>query len=227
MLYLDNVPASEACLLIERRPARPIPRRKQLRWDVPGRSGALIVPLDAWENVSLTYELAVLPTPGVTLESAVDAAVAFLTAPGYRRLADTCWPGVFYLAACQGGQELADVLHRARRARVAFDAMPQRWRTDGETAVLFTAAGTVWNPTKQNARPLLRLTGSGAGALTIGSSTLTLADPNNQTLDCAALSAVGGGAVSGAWPILPPGASAIGFTGGVTGVSVVPRWYDI
>ena len=58
MLFLNGIPASDVGVIVEHRPPRPIPRRRTLSWEVPGRSGRLVRQLDERDNVSLSYDLA-------------------------------------------------------------------------------------------------------------------------------------------------------------------------
>jgi len=227
LLYLNNIPGSNVGVVVEHRPRRPIPRRLSLSWDVPGR-GKVSLLLDEWENVTLSYELAVLPPPHTPLGAAVDAAVAWLQQGDDMRLYDDTDPGVFYLVAYTGGQDLEDVLHRAKRVTVKFDARPQRFLLSGENVLTFTAPGSIVNPTIYPAKPFLTLHGSGAGTVTLGSATLSAENVDGLTLDCETHRTGGNsGAVSGAWPTLSAGATALSFSGGVTAVEIMPRWYAI
>lgn len=226
MLYLNNIPASDVGVIVEHRPRRPLPRRQCLSWDVPGR-GRILRQLDAWDNVTLQYELAIVPLPGTSLAATADLAAAWLNQGGYMRLYDDTDPDVFYLAACPGGQDLEPVLHRAREIKVSFDAKPQRFLLSGERETVFSAAGALENPTPYRAKPLITLSGSGEGVLTIAGNNTTLSNCAGAVLDCEACAFSGSGTLSGLFPELAPGSNAVSFSGGITAVKIVPRWYMI
>ena len=227
MLYLNNIPASDVGVIVEHRPRRPVPRRKSYAWDVPGR-GRILRQLDAWENVTLQYDLAVVPLPGTSLAATVDLAVAWLNQGGYMRLWDDTDPDVFYLAAFPGGTDFEDVLHRARRARVSFDARPERFLLSGEAATVFSANGAIENPTAYSAKPLITLRGSGSGAIQIAGLSFTASNVNGLVIDCEAQTTTGPSAtIQGSWPKLDPGSNPITFSGGVTSLEIVPRWFEI
>ena len=226
MLFLNGIPASDVGVIVEHRPPRPIPRRRTLSWEVPGRSGRLVRQLDERDNVSLSYDLAVVPVQGRSLSDTVDAAVAWLQQDGWMELYDDADPDVFYLAQYLGGQDLAAVLHRARRARVPFDCLPERRLRSGTVPVLYTAAATIYNPTPNIARPRITLAGSGSGTVTVGERTLSVSNCNGLSIDCDTRLVTGPtGTVTGDFPQLPPGANALSFTGGVTSVTLEARWY--
>ena len=227
MIWLDHVPSDEVGILIEHRRTRPIPKRKYIEWTVPGRSGKVYRWLDVWENVPLKYDIAVSRRHG-ELSGMIDTAVNWLTRGGIRRLEDSEDPNVFYLVAFPGGEELKPVLSLGKRATITFDAAPQRWLKAGEQSILFSDAGTLHNPTGYVAKPLLTLTGSGAGTLTLGEKTLSVSECDGLTLDCETCQrSLSSATVTGEWPTLPDGATAVSFTGGIQSVAIVPRWFAI
>ena len=114
--------------------------------------------------------------------------------------------------------------------------MPQRWLKNGQRPIELSAAGTLHNPTGHTALPLLTIRGSGAATLTDGTRTLTLTVTDGMRIDCQEEEAwleSGGvitnlnGAVSGSFPRLGRGDTTISWTGGITGVTLIPRWYDL
>lgn len=227
MLYLNDIPASDVGVIVEHRPRRPVPRRKSYAWDVPGR-GRILRQLDAWENVTLQYDLAVLPLPGTSLEATVDLAVSWLSQGGYMRLWDDTDPLVYYLAAFPGGADFESVLHRARRARLSFDARPERFLLSGSEPFVLSGSGAVVNPTAYSAKPLITLRGSGSGAIQVAGLSFSASNVSGLVIDSEAQQTTGPSAtVQGSWPQLIPGSNTITFSGGVTSLEIVPRWFEI
>lgn len=102
-----------------------------------------------------------------------------------------------------------------------------------------TAAQALTNPTPFRAYPLVEITGT--GTVTIGDTTLTISSNANPPiyLDCELMEAykLVGGVVTSAnaqitmsnhiFPSLPPGASVIQASSGITGLKVTPRWWRL
>lgn len=231
MIWINGIGADQVHLIVEHHPRRPIPKRKTLRYSIPGGMDR-IVPLDAWELVPKSYDLALDPGPE-GFDTALQAAVAWLMQPGdargWLRLEDSYDPDVFRWASFSGGGEVEPYFARHGHVTVSFECDPRRWRKDGEVPVAFAAAGSLHNPTIYAAKPLITVHGSGAGTLTVGSRTLTLTNCNGIILDCDLEEASGvtnaNSTASGAYPTLPVGDTAVSWTGGVTDIEIIPRWF--
>ena len=233
MIYLNNVSGASVGVIVEHRPARPIPRRQTLSWTVPGRSTPVVRELDAWEPIELSYEIAVAQVSPVPLSSTVDMAVAWLTQGGELQLYDDTDPNVFYRVRSRGGGSLAPILHRARRATVKFDADPRRYLLTGETPVTVEVgdSATLDNPTANTATPriLVHAASSDAaqpGSITVGGAVLSFADGRDLVIDCErryASKTVT--ATDGVWPILPPGQTTVSLTGEGLSAEIFPRWF--
>lgn len=230
MIYLNGISCRAVGILVEHRAERPIPKRRSLRWTVPGRNGDLIRYLDSWENVPLSYDIAVLPRSG-SLAQTVDAAVAWLCQGGVMRLEDDTDPDVFQLVTYDGGEKLSDVLHRARRATVTFEARPERFYKAGESAIASAGGLSLINPSIYPAKPKLALTGSGSGSVVIGGKALTVSSCSGVILDCEnhSVSGIVGTPpeITGSWPVLPAGETEVTLTGGVTSAEIIPRWWTL
>lgn len=237
MIKFNNVSSGTLGVYVEQYPDRPIPQRKHEVFSVPGRSGDIIVMEDAWENVEQSYDI-YLSAEAAGLPIVANAVVAWLMgASGYARLEDDYNGEIFRLAAFTGPVDLANILNAFGRATIKFNCQPQRFLKSGETAVNFTQAGTLSNPTGFKAKPLVTVSGSGSGTITLNGSTLTISTiTDGMILDCAeheAYSISGGivtnlnSKVSGDWPVFGSGSNAVAFTGGVTGLSIIPRWYEL
>ena len=109
---------------------------------------------------------------------------------------------------------------------------PFKTRTAAVPDIALAVSGSsVYNPGDVPALPLITLTGSGDGSLTVGGKTLQVYGVSagwqvdfdlRWILD--ALGAPQWNACAGDFGFLPPGASAVSWTGGITAVSIAPRW---
>ena len=91
------------------------------------------------------------------------------------------------------------------------------------------------NPTAFTALPLITVTGTGAGTLTVGDVTVTI---NSMPRGVIVLDSDTQNAYYGAFnlnstisapefPTLPAGESVVRWTGGITGVEIIPRWATV
>lgn len=233
MIEFHGVRSTALRVFVEHYPQRPIPKRRVERFTVPGRSGDVIAVEDAFENTIQRYDI-YLSGEAAGLPLVAAAAAQWLCVPGYQRLEDEYDRDTFRLAQFIGPVDLENLLNEFGRATIEFDCMPQRFLKSGAQALTLTNGATLNNPTGFAAEPLITVHGAGAGTLTVGSATLTLTDCGELALDCReeeAYRLTGGAAfnlnstVIGKYPRLGAGATAFSWSGGVTGVTVIPRWW--
>lgn len=202
---------------------------------VPGRNGDLIYAEGTFENVALTYRMAI--REDVTdLLAKVDAMKAWLypCADNYYKLTDSEDRAVYRMAQFVGPFDLDAFFLRFGAVEVQFNAKPQRFLLSGDVSSSFSQAGTLSNPTVFPAKPLIRV--YGAGTVGIGSQTITIAagatdhiDIDTDTCLCYEGAENRGGLVtlSGDWSEY----ALKGETGitldGVTKVEITPRWWKL
>ena len=116
---------------------------------------------------------------------------------------------------------------------------PQRFLLTGQDPVDLAAPGVITNPTAFPALPLIRVTGSGAGTLSVAGCTVELlAIDGHVWLDSETMEAYrqdgsrapenkNGTVVAPEYPQLKPGGNQITWTGGVTAVEITPRWWEL
>lgn len=223
---------------VEKFPAQIGAQRKHNTVSVPGRNGDLHFLENAFTNYTQVYECyfhGELSTP-----EQAHAVKAWLLGDGsYRRLEDIYDPQHFRLASFRGPLDIENILNKYGRCTVCFDCAPQAFLKSGEYAVSFSTAGVLHNPTAYTALPMITVYGNAAGTLTIGANTVTIksiADP--LILDCDtqnAYSQPGDGAPQNQngnilaipFPSLSPGDNVISFTGGITRIEIIPRWWEL
>lgn len=237
MIQFNGVSSGSLGCYVEHYPARPIPKRKSESFSVPGRSGDVIAAQDAWENVEQSYDI-YLSAEAAGLPIVSGRVVEWLMQPrGYARLEDDYNPDIFRMAIFLGSVDLKNTLNAFGRASIKFNCQPQRWLKSGETPWSSAGSEALVNPTGFPALPLIVVHGSGSGTVTVGAATVSIsAITDGMVLDCAegeAYAESGGTvsnlntAISGDFPVLGAGETAVSFTGGVTAVEITPRWYEI
>ena len=221
-------------VIVEHYPIRVLPERVQTATEIAGRNGALLMVDGNWQNYEQEYEV-YISAEKRGLVRAARAVAEWLTAPvGYQRLEDSYEPDVYRMAFYEGGQDIESILNRFGRATISFNCKPQRFLKSGEATKTFTAAGSLTNITKFDALPVITVYGSGAGTVTVGGITVTLSAIDEYTvLDCELMDAFKGSVnknptvTATEFPKLVPGVNTISFSGGVTSLEIIPRWWTI
>ena len=207
------------------------PKRAYTEKTIPGRNGTLLIDEGRFLNVDLVY-------PAIITDDMPNKIDAFLndlaSMTGYQRLEDTYHPYEFRMAQFTGEVkvETEGYMNRHGSFSISFNTMPQRYLKSGEKAISFTSNGKIMNRTQMPSKPYLRIFGSAAGTVGIGSETITISSISTYVdIDCEIMDAFKGstncnGNVSFTGPItIPAGEHGITKSGGITKVEVTPRWY--
>lgn len=199
---------------------------------VPGRSGTL-TPLNSntFNNFQLTYQCYMTKE----MKSKLDELRAYLNAfSGYQRLEDTINPTYYRMARYNGSFEVGDKDKQGATFSIKFDCMPQKFLKSGEATITLTASGTIKNPTNYDAKPILKIYGT--GEVKIGTSIIKVKKAGTQYIefDCDTLNAFEGADNRNSnielvkEPLLIANiATGITLGSGITKVEIKPRWYTI
>lgn len=227
--------SAELGLSITEYPSYTTAQRVVDTYDVPGRSGALVFDTGAYGNVTQTYSVYLKAKPLTTYQAARSVAAWLLGARGYQRLEDSYDPDVYRLAAFTGPLDVSSWFAKYGRATLEFNCMPQRWLKSGQLPVTPGSGDYLYNP-GETALPLIQITGSGAGTLSVGAYRVTISDipAAGLTLDAETQDAYSGTqnanslvTLASGFPVLQPGQNVVAWGGGVTGVQITPRWWQL
>lgn len=213
------------------------PKRDVSFQEIAGRSGDLIMDNNRWHNVEVTY-CCVIPVAFAPKFEEFRGKLLCLS--GYQELEDTIYPQVFRLGIITEPIK-PEVMRRndTGRFEVTFNCKPQRFLHEGTWAHEFTEESGLYNNFGHAAKPLITVYGTGPGTLTIGDATVEIKALEDQiTLDCEMQNAyrqVGDAAVENKnsdiyapeFPQLKSGLNAVSWTGDITEVHIVPRWWII
>lgn len=208
------------------------PRRDTESVEVAGRNGSLTVDNGRWENVTVSYSVAVY---GEEFRARMDAVRAWLlSGVGYMRLEDDYHPDEYRMARYSGRVEWdVNMLARTGQTTLEFDCWPQRFLRHGAQAVQVSNGGVLYNPTQFAALPLLELTLTGDAKLQIGDVPMSIAGYTGKMLiDCELQDAYRDGANLNRYltaPEFPQLAreTRVSWTGGISSLLVTPRWWTI
>lgn len=206
------------------------PARDTTSVTIPGRNGELILDNGRFKNITVTY-----PAFLRGMDTYAAAARSWLLSPrGYKVLTDDYHPDEFRMGVYTGGISFDPTAwnHNAE-VEISFNCKPQRFLVSGQTDVAQTNGGTIENPTFFDSLPLITVTGTGDGTISVGGQTVTLTgltggivlDSDIQDAYYGSLSA--NSLMTGDFPVLHPGTNGVAWTGGITAVSITPRWWRI
>ena len=208
--------------------------------EVPGRSGDVLNPQNRYKNkiVSYTGFMKTSDFAGATKRERLSAGTRALKgwlladAGAYHDLTDDYDPGFTRRAYISGETAISEVLDRPDGVEltISFNCEPFMY---GPTATdsTFTTSGTISNPNEFSSLPLITITMSSGGTLTVGSKTWTIGTysgtlyVDSEVMDWYDAGALKNNLVTGdGFPELEPGSNSISFTGGISKVVITPRW---
>lgn len=233
-LYFNGHSSDEYFCHIEHKPEIPVPEAKYEEYEVPGRNGKLHADLGYYDNITVTYQL-YFHGKNPTAEDARTVKKWLAGTPGAHQLSDGYDPSFFYFATAKPGS-ISNILNKYGRLSVDFDCDPRHFLVSGYQATALENGQTLLNPLDQVALPYLEITGNGAeGKVVVNGVEFAAMPPADRVLyaDCENWDAyVTGGTnanalVGGTWPTLRPGENTISWSGGVTGVTLTPRWWTL
>lgn len=223
---------------VEAYPALDRPRRKFTKMEIPGKTGDIIIFEDAWADYEQEYEI--YAGDGTTDNAPgkfIDVMSWLHSANGYARLEDTYDTSTYRMAYFTGPTDVENVLNRYGRAKIKFMCKGKRFLKSGETVVTVSATNTnITNPTAFASAPIIKVTGSGSGTLTVGGTLVTLNSiATGMLIDCERMVVTdAAGDVNlnsymqlGDFPKITAGTSVVKFTGGVTKLEITPNYFVI
>lgn len=208
--------------------------------EVPGRSGDVLNPQNRYKNKAVKYTgfIRTKDFQGNTKREALSAGLRAIKgwllsdAGAYHDLTDDYDPGYTRRAYIYGETAITDILDRADGAEftITFSAAPFMYGP-AEQDTEITGSGAITNPNEFASLPLIAITMSGAGTMTIGNRTWQIGANSgtlyvdSEAMDWYTAGALKNGIVEGdGFPVLQPGANNVSMTGGISKVTITPRW---
>lgn len=237
VIIFNGIPSTNYGIHVETPPVYATPERDYGVVHIPGRNGDLVIDNGSYKNVTRKYSISVGEIDGNFTTLAAGVSEWLHSASGYARLEDSYESDYFRLAYYVADAEMENLFHQAGKMSIEFNCKPARFLKAGERAVPFTTAGSISNPTFQKSFPKLTVVVSGSGTLTIGDQTTTISGLTNSTrmvIDSELQDVYEEGSLtnlnskvsfSDGFPLLSPGVNTITFTGSITSVEVIPRWW--
>lgn len=209
------------------------PERNVTSQEVVGRNGNLLFDMGNFKNITVKYPAAIKEDMPSRVRDFLNYAGSL---KGYQRLEDTYHPYEFRMGRLKSNVDIESFgyMNRGGKFNLEFDCKPQRFLKSGENTITFTAAGRILNRTQFDAKPYLRIYGSGAGTVGIGSETITITSISSYVdVDCEIMDAFKGSTNCNSNVsftddiVLRSGETGIAITGNITQVDITPRWWII
>jgi phage-related protein len=200
---------------------------------VPGKNGDLFFDNERFENLDVKYPAFIY----ANFDQNISALRNFLSSQkSYQRLEDTYHPDEFRLAVFKEAIDPEVWFDNSfGEFDVVFNCKPQRFLKSGEVKKTYTNRSfSITNPTLFDAKPLIRVYGS--GDLTIGGTVITISDIASYVdLDFDTMNAYRDTVSKNRqvvvssidYPPLKPGTNNITFSTDISKIEITPRWYII
>lgn len=242
-LYVDGVDLSTYGVYISGSGTYGAPSRKLELTDIPNKNGAILGIDKSYSNISVSYPCFIY----ASLDTNIANLRSFLLSrSGYVKITDDYHTGEYRLGIYEGPftptiQKTGD----AGSFTLTFNCMPQRFLDSGDTIITgLKNGGTVSNPTRFNALPIIYLKKVAGGTFTINGVTLSYYASGanyNVTIDCANMECYDtdtgdscNNKISSTtfdFPVLSPGTNTIttnlGWNESDGDLKIQPRWWSL
>lgn len=215
-------------------PKRRKPKRKMTVTQIPGTNREVVDMEDAWETYEQPYSMFVGDGSLDFVEEALADVAKVLYKTGWQVLLDDYDPDHYRLAYFQGPFDVENRKTRVGKFDISFVCRAERFLETGDTPVLVPSGEGITNPTSYASKPLIKITGSGSGTLTVGDTIMSFTDILDYLyIDCDKMDVYRlptedrNSLMSGEFPILESGINVIAFTGGITSCEITPKWWEL
>ena len=203
------------------------PKERSKQTTIPGRPGSLttLEGEDVYDDLTLTA------TCFIRDRALIPAIAGWLKGSGTVTFANR--QGGFYYARIANQIPFEKILRGNPHCSFAvnFRCSPPFWYASGVQPITLTQSTTpVVNPGSVYSEPVITIYGSGDITLMVGQSIVELTDVDgNIVLDCALKEAYKGTTLmnehmSGDFPVLMPGQTAVSWSGSVSRIVIQPNW---
>ena len=235
IVMFNGISSLDYGIQVEHPPEYQAPARDYEVIHVPGRNGDLVIDNGSYQNVNRSYQMAIgdLQKDYTSMANVISEWLHSVS--GYARLEDSYELEYYRMAMYQDEISVENIMQHAGRLTVDFNCKPQRFLKSGEEIVKITKRTTLYNPTGFNSLPCITVYGSGRGVLSVGQHIVTISNINGSiVLDSEIQDAYKGTVNRNAditlnkgFPEFIPGENSITWTGGITYVEVIPRWWTL
>lgn len=225
-ISFNNQSSADFGLYVAEKDIYSAPAYDQQFVSVPGRNGDVVIDNGRYNNADVSYTCYCK-----NLSANVSHIKLWLCQPGYFKLTDSYDPLYFRYAAFASKLKIDEMLRNVGKAQLVFNCKPFRYSLSGQNRTTLTASGTIRNPESFASLPYIKITGSGAVTLNIGSkaysftSIPTYLEVDSELMCCYKGSTLYNNRIGFTeFPVLLPGNNNISWTGSVSKVEIIPNW---
>lgn len=242
MIIWAGTSSKDVGMVVEHYPSVTIPQKKIEVQKVPGRNDDIVISTGAFDNYTQTYD-AFLDVKYIGgLEGAMPKIVDWLLGhDGYYRLEDTYFPDVYRMAYYTGGAEFVSMFNEYGEGKLTFTCAPEKYLKSGEQPIEMTKGKKLINLTSFPASPVIWIKGDGlsSGTLQVNDKTFAISIvPDSIIVDVQRHKAYSiepdgseinrSNRITGNYEdLILKKETSITWTGGITGVEIIPRWWTI
>ena len=241
MIEFAGIRSDERYLIVEHYPQRFFPKRKYIVQTVPGGGDIVLSESDdAFSNYDQPYSV-FFDSKGPGLSQASRKIAEWLLGnPGYQRLEDSYDPDFYRMAYCKGGEQFVNWLNEYGQGTLTFTCAPKRYYKSGEIPIIATKNMKLYSPSTFKSKPLIRITGSGSGEITITdkngtAKTFAIGSLSGTTvIDSERHTAVRNGSTNVNNNVTSPyenlyldSESTITWNNAISTLTITPRWWTI
>lgn len=225
-------------IVVERVPNMNRPARKFDKFSVPGRSGDIIQQYDAWENITVSYDIWFTNNHYKDLYAPAKAreiSAWLYGADGYARIEDSFEPDYYRLGYFEGPLDIELMLLKFGRCTITFNCRPERYLKTGDIWQQHSSTFVITNPTHFDAKPLIKVYGPFEwGLISVQGNTLIVENVNDymiidsDSMDCYRLESENMNShVQGQFPILKPGRYSVTLSNTIEKVEIKPNFWTL
>jgi len=236
IVTFNNVCSLDYDIQVEHPPEYDTPERNYSVQSIPGRNGDLIQDNGSYKNVNRSYQIAIGSIEKEHPVMANDVSNWLHSGFGYSRLEDSYEPEYYRLAMYSESGNISNILNHAGRTTINFNCKPQRFLKSGDKTIIINKSGNLINPTNFTTLPIIVIKGTGVGSLQIGKylvNILTITDGmtlNSEIQDIYHETTNLNSVIvlsDDEFPKLEAGTSYISFSGGITSIEIIPKWWTL
>ena len=236
----NNVKSSDLGVFIQSKNIYSAPKYDVALTSIPGRNGDLISPNGRFSNGTISYTCFVTAKTIRELSDKITLVKNWLYSEPdkYHELIDTYDSKFKRMAVFNSKLDIEEEINKIGTFTVTFSCKPQRYLLTGLVGETHTESFTLINPYPLNAKPYLKITGTGDITFTIQSTsknktwTMTAIGPyiecDSELMNFYRGTDLKNDKVSGdGFPELSPGSNTVSWTGNITKVEIIPRWVTL
>lgn len=237
VIIFNGLSSQDYHIQVEHPPGYDIPERDYESVHVPGRNGDIIIVKNSYKNTIRSYEISFGSLSKKFPDMARKVSEWLHSASNYARLEDSYEPEFYRMAIYNDSLEMENILSHGGKATIKFNCKPQRFLKIGETSVSYTSksGGSIRNPTTFEALPIITVKGSGSGTINVNGYVVGISNIdqyvviNSEIQDCykGTLNKNNTVSLDKDFPKLSSGINKISFSGGVTALEVIPKWWTL